>query len=192
MKQLRLIFALFIAGSVFYGCKGPEGPAGPQGAKGETGAVGPTGAQGATGATGTANVIYSPWKDLRGAEKWSGFGQQTLWVSFTAPEITDAMLDKGLVYVYLKYTTSSSPIVISVPYAPEGFIFHLYKGGLRLGRIWPNALSSTAPKTYSDATVLGGFTELRYVVVPGEKSARESGPDYTDYESVKKYYNLPD
>lgn len=192
MKQLRLIFALFIAGSVFYSCKGPEGPAGPQGAKGETGAVGPTGAQGATGATGTANVIYSPWKDLHGAEKWSGFGQQTLWVSFTAPEITDAMLDKGLVYVYLKYTTSSSPIVISVPYAPEGFIFHLYKGGLRLGRVWPNALSSTAPKTYSDATVLGGFTELRYVVVPGEKSARESGPDYTDYESVKKYYNLPD
>lgn len=192
MKQLHLFFALLLAGSVFYGCEGPEGPAGPQGAKGETGAIGPTGATGAQGATGTANVIYSSWKDLRGSEKWSGFGDQTLWVNFAAPEITDAVMDNGLVYVYLKYTASSSPIVISVPYAPEGFIFHLYRGAVRLGRIWPNALSNTVPKTYSDAAVLGGFTEMRYIVVPGEKSARKPGLDYTDYESVKKYYNLPD
>ncbi|MFT3936958.1 MAG: collagen-like protein [Chitinophagaceae bacterium] len=75
--------------------KGDPGPAG------ATGPAGPTGATGVAGPTGTANVIYSNWANLT----FSGSG--TNWgASITAPGVTQAILDKGVVKTYFQYGSS--------------------------------------------------------------------------------------
>jgi hypothetical protein len=200
MKK-RLILStlsLIAAGFIFIGCKGDDGAVGPAGAKGDTGAQGTAGTKGDKGDTGTANVIYSEWKALSDTAVASTFNRKNY--NIAAPEITQNILDKGFVYAYVKTTSSVIPLpyVNKYVYANQevagSYITTVipHVGRISLNQDWmtPGAI----PPSFADTkVVVGGYTHLRYVIIPGGLPAgRISGVDFTDYEAVKKFYNLAD
>jgi hypothetical protein len=94
MKKIALIF---IAGGmlVFNSCH-KTGPQGPQGLQGQTGATGATGPQGNANVQGTNPFNVTNW----------GYDTSTraYVASFTDPDITAAVADRGIVEVFLKYS----------------------------------------------------------------------------------------
>jgi hypothetical protein len=172
-KILRIL--MVIATVIFIdACKGEKGDIGPQGANGAngaTGATGQTGATGATGATGTANVLYSDWLDLIPNVLPS---QQT---TINAPKITQDILDKGDVRVYLKIPNNNN-LVTLLPYSTLSY--NIFLGKIVIYVSGGNSVINTGLK-------------IRYVIIPGGTSigsGRKAAIDYTDYEAVKAYYDL--
>ena len=169
MKKLtQSFYLLFISLLVtVWSCKpGDVGPKGDTGATGATGAAGPIGA---TGATGTANIIYSDWANVT----FTGSG--TSWIGkITAPKITQEILDKGMVKAYFKFGSSTyEGNYVNAPINASMYYF------IDLGAINIRAnFNASYP--------------WRYIIVPGGVGARKAAVDYSDYEAVKKYYNLPD
>ena len=169
---VMVMFILLDACKAEKGEVGPAGPAGANGTNGATGAtgtIGGTGATGAAGATGTANVIYSDWATVTftgSGTAWSG--------KITAQKITQDILDKGVVKAYFKF--GSDIYEGSYVSAVNGAIMHYF---INLGAI---NIRSTFNATYP----------WRYIIIPGGVGARRAAVDYSDYEAVKKYYNLPD
>ncbi|HWK05774.1 MAG TPA: hypothetical protein VNS58_19170 [Puia sp.] len=105
LSQLFLLslFTLLL----FSSCKkGDTGPAGATGAAGATGSAGPT------GATGSANVIYSAWFTPATYVKDTVFGTYGFIYDKATTDITQPVLDSGVVLVYGKldgYITSVWP-----------------------------------------------------------------------------------
>ncbi|MFC5411761.1 hypothetical protein ACFPMF_20735 [Larkinella bovis] len=196
IKLSSSVLSLLTMGILFMGCKGDEGPVGPAGAKGDTGAQGVAGPK---GEPGTANVIYSEWLPL--PEKAVASNPNRKNFDIPAPKITQEILDKGLVYAYLKHSAGT---VTPLPYAnryvfSDGTVSGSYLttiiphvGRISLNQDWMTP--GTIPTNFADATsVQGGYTHLRYVVVPGGIPAgRQAAIDYSNYETVKATYHLPD
>ena len=157
-------------------CKGADGAVGPAGA---TGATGTTGATGATGATGSANVIYSDWVTI----PLTGTISSTSVTTVQTPKITQEILDRGGIFSYIKFTPSN--FVYSLP-----LVFPISGNGSANNFIAVRHVVGTTTIT-SNYSTTGVF--FRYVVVPGGiAGGRKAAIDYTDYEAVKAYYNLPD
>ncbi len=210
-----LLTGLLISQILFTACKGPAGdpgPAGKDGTNGQNGAAGAqgvagnagaNGAQGATGATGTANVIYGNWVDMNVASYWyklNGIDKNNPaytyqanigWGANFAAPITQEILDKGTILIYGKYEASNAdkkvyllPSTTLNNYKMESFagINRIY-----LQIIYPTTvtLSTTYSPTFS-------INQFRYVIIPGSINGRKPAIDYSDYEAVKKYYNLKD
>jgi hypothetical protein len=183
MKTITRVLGLFAVVAMFIfldACKaekGEVGPIGATGAVGATGAKGDKGDTGATGAAGTANVIYSPWSVI--SINTGSSAPYTAEVS--APQITQDILDKGLVLSFFRNVSSLEvfPLPYSFPTSStttqEGYASYI------VGKI----------KLRSNITLSSvGF---RYVIIPGGVAGgRRAAVDYTDYEAVKKYYNLKD
>ncbi|MDZ7898626.1 MAG: collagen-like protein [Arcicella sp.] len=207
MKTITRLLGLFAVVAMFIfldACKaekgdiGPIGPIGPIGAtgangangtNGATGATGATGAAGAkgdkgdkgdTGATGTANVIYSAWIPFSTSSSTTA-PQYT----FSVPQITQDIIEKGVVLCFVRTgstgtTVETFPLPYIFPNGSTGSNFEIYSSYI-VGTI-------KVRSTFSLSTV--GF---RYVIIPGGvPTGRKAAVDYTDYEAVKKYYNLPD
>lgn len=158
---------LLTSGLLFIQCKGPQGDPGPAGPQGQQGVAGPK------GDPGTANVIYSPWLNV----SFSGSGTSYTG-TITAPQITQDVLDKADIRVYW----SENGRVITLPYSQSisGTTYTVHQR-FYVGRI--ELLSS-----YSLTT-----TRMRYVIIPGgTPTGRKAAIDYSNYEEVKKAYNLPD
>ena len=175
MKKLNALSAIGTAlvltsGLFLMNCKGTDGAVGP------AGAIGPAGAAGATGTTGSANVIYSDWISV------TFTGSITSYVgTINAPKLTQDILDKGLVQTYFKNTTG---LVNSLNfYQPNGTTPYSLWAYNTVGKINMNGANYNP----SSPTYL-----YRYILVPGGVGARKAAIDYTDYEAVKEYYNLPD
>jgi hypothetical protein len=213
MRKFRLFSLLFLAISfIVISCtkEGPEGPAGATGAQGPTGATGPAGgtgpagptgpagSTGATGATGTANVIYSAWA-AQGSwadTTFPGVGSGTLSRSLrTAPGITQAILDQGVVLTYWQFpattvqalpvlTVGASPLQLNAALAVGKVIFYI---------------SSLINGSASGLSAGGLF---RYVIIPGGvaggRSSGVGGTNYTaaqvramSYSEVCTLFNIP-
>jgi hypothetical protein len=184
MKQNFLIF-LIGCSLVFsvVGCqKGGTGPAG------ATGATGPAGPAGVAGPTGTANVIYSSWATVTFA------GSSTSWsASITAPGVTQAILDQGVVKTYFQF--GSTVYDGNYNNIPTGHAIYQY---LIVGSI---DLAATFNATYP----------WRYVIIPGGVAGGRTGGgvnadtfvfqdgstmlksdlDKMSYEDVCKRFNIP-
>jgi hypothetical protein len=180
MKTITRIFAMLaVMSAVIFmdACKGEKGDVGPAGTTGPTGAVGAVGAIGPVGATGTANVQYSDWVPFTLTGTLSSNGSTNI----VLPKITQEVLDKYLIFSYLKF--NSANWVYSLPLSfPSG-------GGkdetVAIRYYLGNAMI-TSNVTYSN-------TSFRYLLVPGGvPTGRKAAVDYNDYNAVKKYYNLPD
>ncbi len=177
--SFAVVMAMFILLDACKGEKGDIGPVGPMGTNGAngnngaTGATGVTGATGATGATGTANVSYSDWVNVT----FVGSGTSYI-ANVTAPKLTQDILDKGDVHIYWKIGSS----VYYIPYAQTiGTTTYTIFQVLTVGNIRLTA-------SYSGIT----GTQIRYVIIPGGiAGGRRAAVDYSDYDAVKKYYNLP-
>jgi hypothetical protein len=186
MKTITRIFAMLAVMSALIfmdACKGPAGDvgpagvAGPAGATGATGATGTVGATGAVGATGNANVIQVSYT----SRTHTGSDLQ-----YSLPtNITKAIFDNSAYFVYVSNTAGNT-------YALPGW----FTGGANSYRTY--TANSTTTQSISIGRVAGTgsdvFNTTRIVVVPANdlRTGRKAAVDYTDYNAVKAYYNLPD
>lgn len=159
------ILALFVT---LYACKGPAGDVGPAGSTGATGATG------ATGSTGTSGAIYSDWITPT-------FSATTFSATLTAPKLTQEIVDKGAVHVYLK----GQSLVFPLPYIDTdslGRVALQLDFAIGVGRI----------VLFTNARVSG--IPFRYVLIPGgtPSGGRKAAIDFNNYEAVKKEFDLPD
>ena len=195
------------------GATGPQGPTGATGATGPTGPLGPTGPAGPTGPTGpqgppgTANVIYSAWLTVANSaavidSPFADFGTCKRWYR-SAPSVTAAILDNGLVISYWRVTT--------IIYSVVPYLFPVGAQTYYLGSI-PVATNGATPggKIIYFTSIFGagaGWTpnsgaETRYIAIPGVvaggRSAGIGGTNYTadqvkamSYEQVCQVFHIP-
>ena len=166
--------------------KGDQGPAGPAG---PTGATGATGAQ---GSTGSANVVYSQWFTPPSYIKDTVFGIYGFYYDKATTDITQPVLDSGIVLTYGKldgYVSSIWP-TNQVGQLP---ITVTYQEG-----------SSTYVDTWQAFATLGNLTiqfqdnldlyngisnahKFRYIIIPGaQKSAVASVKSGIYYSNGRK------
>ncbi len=170
---------------IFNGCKGPAGPAGPAG---PVGTQGPTGGVGPTGPTGTANIIYSNWAK---AGSWTSdniFGVQRSYIDITAPRLSQEILDRGMVLVYVKLETDNNqvrqlPVRVYAQFTEEMIDFALSFNKIR---IWSTPI--TTPQRPTPA-IPSRNNEFRYVLVPGAQAARLNYENMT-YEEAKAAFGF--
>lgn len=195
--------------------EGPEGPAGATGAQGPAGANGTPGATGATGATGpqgpvgpqgpagpagpqgpagTANVVYSAWIN---EGPWVDTVMNSLAVPpagnakrmiVTAPSLSQAVLDQGVVIAYYRWALSgNNPVPLTSTFVNGSNVVELgYRTALNklVYYFWIPA-NSTVPVGFSG---LGSGAQVRYVIIPGgvaggrsaEKACEIKGQVYTE------------
>jgi hypothetical protein len=180
----RVVLAAILLTSslLFIQCQGPQGEPGPQGETGATGAqgvAGPAGPQGPAGQNGNANVIQVTY----GSRTHNG-NQMT----FILPaSITQAMLNSSIFFMYIKQGNW---------YALPGAGLN----GLRSYRVYASASNSVAsPSIFINRTTGTGddvFESIRFLIIPSttQINGRVGLPDidFSDYNAVKVYYNLPD
>lgn len=189
MKNSRIIsvlslVALLFTGAFFIGCKdgeagaiGPAGPTGPAGPAGPAGPTGATGPAGPAGQNGNANVIQLTF----GSKVHSGAE-----ISFTLTGVTQAVLNQS---AYFTYVTPGNGYWYSLPGTTVG--------GTKEYRTYVTSQGSGTPLVYVNRVAGTGsetFTNTRVVIIPASalSNARKASVDYTNYQEVKKYYNLPD
>lgn len=126
MKALKTILIITIISLFATSCSKPE-----------DGAVGPQ------GETGTANVIYSNWATTPFTNSGSFWGS-----NINAPKITQEIIDKGNVLVYVKLGTQ----VLPLSYA-KGSSYALFG----------YSLSHIDIETNSDYSIF----PFRYIIIPG-------------------------
>lgn len=180
--------------SLLISCAGPEGPrgatgpAGPQGTAGVQGPAGNKGADGQQGLTGTDNVYFSNWI----TNTWSRLPENYVGDTIAAPQITEDILDKGVVVAYYRDNSGATNA--------KNYPVQIYQTGTLL---WMFTLEMKATKDKLilfhgptriaglDATNIIPFSQVRYMVIPGVNAAgRTNLPDLNDYEAVCAYFGV--
>ncbi len=155
----------------FAACKpGDPGP------KGDTGAIGATGPAGPQGAVGSANVTQITY----GSRTHTGN-----LIEYTMPGVSAAMVNQSAVFVYLN---NNGGLWYPIP--------GIFNGTNEYRTNFVPATNSTV-RVIRVAGGPGGtdtFTATRVVLIPAATlvNGRKAAIDYSDYEAVKKAYNLPD
>lgn len=184
----NLIPLVILAFGVFSCSK--QGSAGPQGE------AGPQGPAGGAGPAGSANVIYSAWF-LTGATGWDTLNFAGSYLAYAtydkaAPQVTQAIIDNGIVLAYMKGdpTTGNTNDVFPLPYTVgAGFAFTDH---------WDFVLNAPgnirflykADYPWTPAQ-LGGIS-FRYVIVPGGVAGgRMLDPRKMTYDEVCQAYGIP-
>ncbi len=175
------VFFFVLAVLTLQSCEGPEGPAGKDG-------IGTQGPKGEPGEPGTANVIYSDWKSVNTAAwvKTTTNGLVRYQYDMTAPPLDQAILERGLVLVYVKLTQDDNqvrplPYVVTSNLTQVRLEFSLLEKKVRL--------LSTDPDQGRNLTAPDG--QYRYVIVPGSQAGRIAGGPLS-YEDAVRLFNLPD
>jgi Collagen triple helix repeat (20 copies) len=162
------------------GGTGPAGPTGPQGPSGTPGATGPTGP---TGPTGNANV-----------QQYT-FGSRTFTTTtdYVVPGITQAQLDASTIVLFHENSGLTNSW-----YATPGFgkdasyitraNYYIFGSGLT---VQVNLLTPAGANNSTSTT----FSRLRVIIIPASSNvnlAKTGGLNLNDYQSVRKFYNLPE
>lgn len=142
---------------------------------------------GPKGDTGIANMTYSAWLDVPQFQAVTNTAGDTIYYfkqSISAPGITDSILHKGDVRVYVNVGTAAAPTVLLLPYGYSILVL-LSKGQINF----------QADDDYSTYTVGGQkYWQYRYIIskgtIPGGRSANSL--DWSNYNEVKKALNIPD
>ena len=171
--------------------EGPEGPVGPQGPQGPSGTPGTPGAPGAPGAPGTANVIYSSWLN---SDPWADTtvgGSTCAIYRRTAVGVTQAILDNGVVLVYMK--PASGTATFQLPFVfpgapPYNFNHFLYPGKVHI-------VASLTTGANLPGASLGTTNQFRYVIIPGGVAGGRMASTHNlqsmTYDQVCALYNIP-
>jgi hypothetical protein len=185
MKTLHFLFAALLSVSLMIlsnactptsGEVGPKGDKGDPGAQGVAGPAGPQGAagpQGPAGQNGNANVIQVTY----GSRTHTG-SQMT----FSLPSsITSAMLNSSVFFTYVKQVDW---------YALPGET----QFGTRGYRVYASNTRADILINRTTGTGNDVFDSIRFLIIPATNliNGRKAAIDYSNYEEVKKYYNLPD
>ncbi len=199
---IKLVMVLMVSISIFSCSDGEDGATGPAGPAGVDGTDGVNGEDGQDGEPGTANVIYSDWIE-------HGFGisaveAPTEGFDIEAPEITDDILNSGVVMVFgVRATGTTEDVELTyyqLPYTFYGSLQVEYRY-----RIEPptsdKAITSIRIQARSvDGTDLDNNASLinayRYVIIPGgtatSASGKSSNVDYSkmSYEEIVSQFNI--
>jgi hypothetical protein len=195
----HFVFAALAAGALlFVGCQSTPGPVGPQGPKGDAGAAGPTGPQGPNGSPG-ATGPQGPQGPIGNANvQQYTFGSRTIaagsFAIYTNMPLTQAQLDGSTVLVYHE---NSNNLNVWYPSPGPGYangynvrVITFISGANLQVNLEPSKLDGTALVT--SAT----FSRARIIIIPASNNVNLASagkrPDYNDYESVRKFYNLPE
>lgn len=186
------------------GAQGPKGDTGATGPKGDTGVAGANGTNGIDGATGpqgpagSANIIYSNW--FGDDDMNIPWGDSTLPPSVsndiisraikTAPDITEGILDSGIVLCYVKNPSLISPGLL--PYSIEGIELNFapLKETSEDGKI---LFYIRNPITHDGSGNQPTGFEYRYVIIAGNilASGRKMDPRKMNYQQLCQTYNIP-
>jgi hypothetical protein len=165
----RIIVPAVVAIFVLLACsKGDTGPAGTTGAAGASGPQGPA---------GTANVIYSSWFTPSAYIRDTVFSLYHFYHNDSTADITQGVVDSGLVIVYAKldgYNTSIWP-ANQVAELPITLTYRLSSNGIDYSDYWSADITAGCLKIdfvddqnyYSDISTSHQF---RYIIIPGGKS----------------------
>ena len=193
MKTIKYIIGLILCGLLVLACsKDVEmGMPGEDGVDGQNGEQGPQGEQ---GETGTANVIYSDWFSSLFPDDIASTNYS---FSVIAPDITDEIVENGLVIGYGRFTSPTSADIRVVEQLPFSFFERNQFYSLSF---------STPPATNSerafislrsmDGSPIGEpfFEEYRYVIIPGGIPASgKSSVNYNimGYKEICTYFDIP-
>lgn len=205
----RALLLLCAATLLIAGCSGKEGP------------TGPTGPQGQQGPAGTANVIYSAWFTPSKYDTATVFGTRNLRYDQAAPQITQAVLDNGVVLTYGKlegYNPAFWPtgrvalLPITLTYVQGNTQIDTWSAYVTVGNLRINFTNNM--NLYSS---LASSHSFRYVIIPGGMSANVvarsgisanriastnatvSGTGYTraqlqamSYEEIRRLFDIPE
>lgn len=173
MKTLKTIFAILFVAISTISCSSDDGT---------------DGANGADGKTGTANVIYSAWITAPTAAAETVDGTSGMSTTINAPELSDDILAKGTILVYVSFGTGT----FTLPYTSTA-------GG------FANTISAISSlkkiKLFRFRHDAGGTVNLpitltwRYILIPGgvaAATAKTAKVDYSkmSYEEVCARFNI--
>jgi hypothetical protein len=158
------------------GATGSDGATGATGSVGATGANGVTGATGATGAgaTGQVNIIYSDWFTIE-IEDWTLTSNKRIDFDYATNDISQAIVDNGIVLAYLKQNGNVYPLSIYFPNGTQ----HQYYYGLNNIHFYVQNDNAIVPQDY----------EYRYVIIPG--GGRWTNSINKNYKAICNQFNIP-
>lgn len=152
--------------------KGDPGPAGAAGPAGPAGSAGSTGATGPQGPAGSANVIYSQWFTPPAWIKDTIFGEYGFNYTKATTDITQPVVDSGVVLTFGKLNGYTSLIwpTAQVALLPITLTYRL--SGTIYNDTW-SALATAGNlkiRFVDDQNYYNGISnahQFRYVVIPG-------------------------
>tara|TARA_R100000935_G_scaffold36196_1_gene57049 strand:- start:169681 stop:170364 length:684 start_codon:yes stop_codon:yes gene_type:complete len=189
------------------GVPGMDGTDGQDGANGQNGSDGSDGQDGQDGEDGNANVFSGTWVEYDDTV-WTAvsneFGVEYRNYPIVVPEITQDVVDNGVVLVYTRFVITATQ-VYALPFTdnitgadPEGqtltYRFEVNDLTIKMR----NVSGSGDPGTFGGP----GIAEYRYVIIPAQgRSAgltynsleaylASKGVDITNYDQVASYYKL--
>lgn len=176
MRIFKTIFTLLLLAIFTISCSSDDGTDGTNGVDGKQGVA------------GTANVIYSAWLTAPTAAAETVDGTSGMSTTLNAPELTDDILSKGTVLVYVSFGSGT----FSLPYTSTagGFVNTI------------TAVSTLKKiKLFRFRHDQGGTVNLptslswRYILIPGGVAAATSKTvkqDYSkmSYEEVCAHFNI--
>ncbi|WP_299433922.1 hypothetical protein [uncultured Aquimarina sp.] len=191
LKIFTSLFIIFSLVSIHTSCEGEDG---------RNGEIGP---QGTDGQDGNANVMTSNWFTPDSDAYELTVTSQAFFfleVDITAPEVTQEILDNGVVLVYARLNAYSDTIW------PDDQV------GLMPITIMSGANSTTQIDTWAAKISVGNIkihitnqeqdytfqiddldpSSFRYVIIPSVDTTGKSAIDFSNYEIVKKLYALED
>ena len=170
MKKFNLIIiAVLLIASMSCEKEGPMGPEGPQGEQG------PPGEQ---GDPGTANVIFSDWITIE-PDDWNILNNIAGY-SIVAPKLTAAIMNSGLITVYMTNTGGEAFAIYQLPFitnVPSNYYeYRPFEGSIRI----------VVGKPDGTAPFLPTALDFRYVLIPGSVNANAvlKDIDLNDYGAV--------
>lgn len=176
MKRLLFMLALALCSAFISGCEGPQGEIGPQG---EQGPKGDKGDKGDPGQPGTASAIQLSSGPIKTDEE----GFFALSLPLNAQSI--ALVEKGVVLLYAKNSNLWFPLPGIVLFGEEITNFTFFYGVENTSLVLFLQELSEAPKVRD-------FQDLRLVLIPAQSGRLNAEIDLSNYEEVRKAYNLPE
>jgi len=179
MKLLTYVMMALALVLTTTSCDGEDGA---NGLDGEIGPTGQDGQNGQDGQDGNANVIASPWFQ---SNSWTNSGSPSAYFDRPAPEVTQEIIDNGVVLAYTKLAGDSNYIRPLPGTTIERFFWNFFitePGNIRF-TVFTLDGSNINP---------ANSNEFRYVIIPSSELLNKSSIDFNDYNAVKEYYNLKD
>lgn len=157
-------------------------------AKGDTGPTGPTGPMGPMGPTGSANVIYSEWYSPATWNIETEFGTTQRFYSMGSTSLTQAIIDQGVVMVYMRFV-GYNPGIVQLPFlTPDAGYQFYYRARVDTVKVayYVAAARTTTPLGIS------GDNQVRYVLIPGGVVAATMQAEGSTYEQeVARLRSMP-
>ena len=161
---------------------------------GEDGAVGPPGPQGPAGTDGNANVISSGWIEYDEAV-WSPltdeFSIDYRNYPITVPDISQDIVDNGVVLVYTRFVISNTdtfilPFSANITGGEQTLSFQIELNDLTIKM--RNVSGAGDPGTFGGP----GIAEYRYVIIPANATGRLGNTDLSkmSYKEVMELFDL--